>query len=111
MNRIAISSFAAVIVLAAAVAFTWAAPVTLEGKVLCAKCSLHEKGREECQNVLVVEREGKTEQYYIAKNEAYEKLGDVCQGSKAVRVTGEVQDKDGQRWIVATEIAAVAPKG
>lgn len=89
----------------------WAKPVTLEGKVVCAKCSLHEEGREECQNVLLVEREGKAEQYYIAKNETYDKLGDVCQGAIWVRVTGEVQDKDGQRWIVASDISAIEEKG
>jgi hypothetical protein len=87
-----------------------AAPVTLEGKVVCAKCSLKEKGQADCQNVLVVEREGKTEHYYIAKNEVATKFGDVCQGTKPVRVTGEVEQKDGRHWIAATEIAPVPAK-
>lgn len=82
--------------------------VTLEGKVLCAKCTLHKDGQDHCQNVLVVEKKGKQKQYFMTKNETYEHFGEVCKGSTAVRVTGEVQKKDdGTRWIVASKIEPI----
>jgi hypothetical protein len=87
-----------------------AGPMTLEGKVVCAKCALHEEGREECQNVLVVESKGEKQHYYMTKNAAYEKLGEVCKGATQVRVTGEVSEKDGKHWIAATEITPLDKK-
>lgn len=78
--------------------------VTLEGKVMCAKCALHEEGRTKCQNVLVVEKGHDSRHYYMAKNETAEEFGEVCTGSPAVRVTGKVEKKEGKTWIVADTI-------
>jgi hypothetical protein len=86
-------------------------PVTLEGKVICAKCALHEKGRTECQNVLVVEKGGAESSYYLVKNATYDKFGEVCEASKKVRVTGTVEEKDGQRWLSASDIKSLEAKG
>ena len=80
--------------------------VTLEGKILCAKCVLHEEGREKCQNVLAVESDGETQYYYLAHGEANDELGYVCTGAKAARVTGSVTEEDGRLWLAATEIVA-----
>ncbi|HEX5043848.1 MAG TPA: DUF6370 family protein [Candidatus Polarisedimenticolaceae bacterium] len=80
-----------------------AAPVTVEGKLLCAKCTLAEEGQEKCQSVVVA---GDTK-YYLIKNAVAEKDGHVCKGEKAVKVTGVVSEKDGRKWIEATEIAEV----
>jgi uncharacterized ParB-like nuclease family protein len=84
---------------------------TLEGKVMCAKCGLHEEGRTECQNVLVVDKDGKTHHYYMTKNAAYDKLGEVCGASKPVRVTGAISEAGGHTWVTASKIEPLAEKG
>ncbi len=81
--------------------------VTLEGKVLCAKCAFEEEGREKCQNVLVVEEDGETMHYYLTATEANEGFGDVGMKSPTVRVTGTVSEKDGKTWMDATKIEPV----
>ena len=85
--------------------------VTLEGKMSCAKCLLKEEGLEKCQNVLVVETDGKTTHYYLAKSEANEEFGSVCKAAKQVRVKGTVSEKDGKMWIAATEILPMEKEG
>ena len=80
-----------------------AAPVTVEGKLMCAKCALEEAGQEKCQSVVVAG----DQKYYLVKNDVAEKDGHVCKGEKAVKVTGVVSEKDGRKWIEATEIAEV----
>lgn len=81
--------------------------VTLSGKVLCAKCTLHAEKADGCQNVLVVGEE----QYYMAKNDAYKEFGMICTGSAEVRVTGTIKEEDGHQWIVATKIERLEKKG
>jgi hypothetical protein len=81
--------------------------ITLEGKVVCASCTLKEEGIKECQNVLQVEsgEEGaEPASYYIAKNDVGDKLGMVCKDSKHVKITGMVAEKDGKKWITASKI-------
>ncbi|MDH3628927.1 MAG: DUF6370 family protein [Acidobacteriota bacterium] len=82
--------------------------VTIEGKVMCAKCALHEEGREKCQNVLAVESDdADTVYYYLAANETNAEFGEVCMATPSVRVTGTVEEKDGKNWLVATVIEPV----
>jgi len=85
--------------------------VTMEGNLVCAKCTLHEAGLEKCQNVLVVMKDGQETHYYLAKNDAYTEFGSVCAKSRTVRVTGNVEEKDGQMWIAATKIEPVEKAG
>jgi hypothetical protein len=85
--------------------------VTLEGTVVCAKCAIHEEGRTECQNVLMVGKEGAQTSYYLVKNDAYNKFGEVCEASKKVRVTGTVEAKDGKQWLTASDIKSADAKG
>jgi hypothetical protein len=85
--------------------------VTLEGKMVCAKCNLKEEGLEKCQNVLVVESDAKKKHYYLTKNEVNNEFGDVCTAEKQVRVTGSVSEKDGKMWIAASEIVPVKSEG
>lgn len=80
--------------------------VTVEGKILCAKCTLKKADATGCQDVLVVEHGGKTMEYYVAKNEVAEKYGHVCQGEKPVVATGTVMEKDGKTWITASKMEA-----
>ncbi len=83
--------------------------VTLEGKVVCAKCTLKEEGRTECQDVLVVKKDDKDDMmnYYIVKNDVADKFGHVCEMTKFVKMTGTVAEKDGAMWITASKIEAV----
>ena len=85
--------------------------VTLEGKMICAKCNLKEEGLEKCQNVLVVETDGEKTHYYLAENEANKEFGDVCEAAKQARVTGSVSEKDGKMWIAASEIVPMKSEG
>jgi len=85
--------------------------VTLEGKIICAKCALHEEGREECQNVLVVESGDSPQHYYLTKNTVDEDFGPVCMKEKAVQVTGTVSEKDGKMWMAASKIVSSKSEG
>jgi hypothetical protein len=84
--------------------------VTVEGKVLCAKCKLGEK-RDVCQNVLVVETDEEEMYYYMAATDANKEFGDVCMATPMVRATGTVSEKDGQRWLAASKIEKLAEEG
>jgi len=84
---------------------------TYEGKLVCAKCSLQEEGREKCQNVLLVEGDGSKTLFYLAKTEAADDFGHVCLEEKKVRVTGSVEEKEGKKWLAATEITVMKSEG
>lgn len=75
-------------------------PVTVTGKIMCAKCALKKEDYKKCQDVLVAD--GK--EYYLVKNEAVEKFGHTCKGEKAAVVTGKVEEKEGKTWMTATKI-------
>ena len=83
-----------------------AAEVSLDGTVLCAKCTLKKADAKECQNVLVVSQDGKDVEYYIARSEAGDAIGEVCTGRKKVTITGTVEEKDGKKWITASKVVA-----
>jgi hypothetical protein len=85
--------------------------VTLEGAIVCAKCTLKEEGRDQCQNVLLVESGEETQNYYLVKTEASEDFGHVCMAKKYVRATGTVSEKDGKTWLAATVITPVKSEG
>ncbi len=84
--------------------------ITLEGKVLCAKCILKED-LDKCQNVLAVEEGDTTVYYYMEGNDANKEFGDVCTVAKEVKVTGTISEKDGKMWIAATEIVTMKKEG
>lgn len=85
--------------------------VTLEGEMICAKCTLKEEGRDKCQNVLAVDNDGETSHFYMVGNETNKEFGDTCMVGKQVRVTGSVSHKDGKVWLTATEIVDLKKKG
>ncbi len=85
--------------------------VTLEGKMICAKCNLKVEEFTKCQNVVAVVKDGETSHYYLAKNEANTEFGDVCLAEKQVRVTGTVSEKDGRTWIAASKIEVIKSEG
>jgi hypothetical protein len=84
-----------------------AAPTTLEGQLMCGKCTLKMEGVKECQDILVVKAGDKEERYWLVKNEVEKKFGHVCSGAKDVKVTGTVKDKEGKMWIDASAIELV----
>lgn len=83
--------------------------VTLTGSIACAKCSLHKAEQKECQDILTVAGEGgKSTEYWLVKNEAFEAFGHTCKGEKSATVTGTVTEKDGKMWLTATKIEPAA---
>ena len=77
---------------------------TITGNMVCGKCTLHETAS--CQNVIQVEKDGKTVNYYLAKNDVSNALHeDVCHGdTEKVTATGTVTEKDGKEILTATKL-------
>ena len=83
--------------------------VTIEGKGLCAKCALKET--KTCQNVVIVTKDGKETKYYMTPNAVAKKAhaaDGFCKATKedpiTVKVTGDVEEKDGKMVIAAEKI-------
>jgi hypothetical protein len=99
-----LAGVAALMVLAMAVsAFAEAETMTITGMGKCAKCSLHKA--EKCQNVIEVEKDGKTTTYWLTGKKSTEFHHDnLCQDSKKVTATGKVEEKDGKMVMKVSEI-------
>jgi hypothetical protein len=84
---------------------------TIEGMAQCAKCALKET--QKCQNVVVVKEDGKDVNYYmVMEGVAKDNHGKIfCQAPKGdgpkVKVTGEIEEKDGKKVIKASKIEVV----
>ena len=82
---------------------------TITGEAKCAKCALSEA--KACQNVVVVKEGDKSVNYYMDANNAVAKANHAkagfCKGDKKVKVTGEVTEKDGKKFITPTAITVV----
>ena len=74
---------------------------TITGTMVCAKCKLHET--DKCQNVLQVEKDGKTVNYYLTQNKVSKDFHpNICQNDgEKVTVTGTVKEKDGKEMMAA----------
>ena len=81
--------------------------VTITGTMVCGKCTLHET--KECQNVVQVEKDGKTVNYYLKQNDVSKDAhAAVCHGdSEKVTVTGTVKEKEGKEMMTPTKIDVV----
>jgi len=81
--------------------------VTITGSMVCAKCVLHET--KECQNVVQVQQDGKTVNYYLKQNDVSKAAHDpICGGSpEKVTVTGTVKEKEGKEMMTPTKIDVV----
>jgi hypothetical protein len=109
MKNIAKVGLAVALVLGLAAAIQAGDEATVTGKIMCAKCALKKADAEKCQDVLVAKGEdGKVSEYYIAKTEASEAFGHVCQSEKAAVVTGEVTERDGKTWIAPSKMEEVS---
>jgi hypothetical protein len=80
--------------------------VTITGSMVCGKCTLHETSS--CQNVIQVQQDGKTVNYYLTKNDLSDAMhGEVCHGdSKKVTATGTVVEKDGKQVLTVSKLEA-----
>ncbi len=83
---------------------------TLTGKAVCKKCALKEAGATECQNVLQVEEDGKTVNYYLegdVSDKAHKAMG-ICTAKKdagiKIKVTGKLETENGKKVIEVTKI-------
>ena len=81
--------------------------VTITGNMVCGKCTLHET--KSCQNVVQVEKDGKTVNYYLKENDVSKAAHEpICGGSsEKVTVTGTVTEKDGKEIMTPTKIDVV----
>jgi hypothetical protein len=77
---------------------------TITGNMVCGKCTMHET--KSCQNVIQVEKDGKTVNYYLTKNETSDAMHeDICHGeTEKVTATGTVVEKDGKEILTATKL-------
>src|SRR2546427_536035 len=81
--------------------------VTITGEGKCAKCMLKETAK--CQTVIQTQEDGKTVNYYLAKNDVSDKFHeDVCHDAKQVTATGTVKEVDGKKEFVASKIELAA---
>ncbi len=81
--------------------------VTITGTMVCGKCTLHET--KSCQNVVQVQKDGKTVNYYLKENDVSKAAhAPICHGdSEKVTVTGTVKEKDGKQMMTPTKIEPV----
>jgi predicted ATPase len=79
---------------------------TITGNMVCGKCTLHETAS--CQNVIQVQQDGKTVNYYLTKNDVSDaKHDDVCHGdTEKVTATGTVTEKDGKEMMTVSKLEA-----
>lgn len=75
--------------------------VTMTGKIVCAKCTLHKADAKACQDVFVSKD---SVEYYISKNDAAGEAGHACGGEVPATVTGTVTEQDGRNWIATSSI-------
>jgi hypothetical protein len=82
------------------------APVTLSGLLACGKCSLHIC--TECQNILQVQKDGKTVNYWLEQNSVSKDFHpNVCTSDgEQVTVTGTVKDDGDKHILTASKIEA-----
>jgi hypothetical protein len=77
--------------------------VTVTGEGKCAKCLLKEA--DACQNVIQVSENGKTVNYYLAKNDVSENFHkNLCKKAEKVTATGTVKEVDGKKELTAKTI-------
>ena len=81
-----------------------ATTTTITGNMVCGKCTLHETAS--CQNVIQVEKDGKTVNYYLTKNDTSDAMhDDVCHGdTEKVTATGTVVEKDGKEMLTVSKL-------
>ncbi len=96
---------AALLCLALVFAFVpgvYAADKTIEGKITCAKCDLKKEAK--CATVVVAKEDGKDVVYYFDQTSDKKYHKEICTDPKEGKVTGEVSEKDGKKWIKVSKV-------
>ena len=77
---------------------------TLTGLLVCGKCKLHIT--DKCQNVLQVQKDGQTVNYFLTQNKVSTDFHpNICQNDgENVTVTGTVSEDNGTNILTATKI-------
>ena len=80
---------------------------TLTGQLVCGKCKMHVT--DKCQNVLQVQKDGETVNYFMTHNEVADDFHDnICKtDGEQVKVTGTVTQENGTNMATATKIEPV----
>ncbi len=80
---------------------------TITGNMVCGKCTLHIT--KHCQNVVQVQKDGKTVNYFLTQNATSKEAHDpICSGgSEKVTVTGTVTEKDGKEVMTPSKIKVI----
>jgi hypothetical protein len=79
---------------------------TFKGEMKCGKCALKES--DTCQNVLLVKKDDKEQEFWLAENEVSKAFHtQVCKETKKVTVTGKVT-KEGKKKILTADKIEVA---
>jgi hypothetical protein len=82
-----------------------AAQEVFKGTLACALCHLNKPDAEECQDVLLVEQDGRTTEYYLINNPIHADSADECPSQSSATVTGTVKaDSDGRLWLTVSKI-------
>jgi hypothetical protein len=79
----------------------------LSGNLLCAKCTLKEKGITKCTNALQVKDGDKVVTYFLDDKGTKESYHEGICGAgakKEATVTGVVSEKDGKKWIKPSKV-------
>jgi RecG-like helicase len=98
-----VASALAMLLLASVSTAFAAKEITITGEGKCAKCALKES--DKCQNVIQVEKDGKTTSYYLAQNDVSKDFHEnICKESKKVTATGTAKKVDGKMEFTATKI-------
>ncbi len=80
---------------------------TLTGTIVCAKCTLKEKGVAKCTTAVQVKDGDKLVTYYLDDKGSKEDYHEaVCGGGvkKEGTVTGVVSEKDGKKWVKPSKV-------
>jgi len=77
---------------------------TITGSMVCGKCTLHLTA--ECQNVVQVQKDGKTINYFLVQNYVSKAAHEpICGGSSEnVTVTGTIKEVNGKETMTPTKI-------
>jgi len=80
--------------------------ITFKGKGCCAKCCL--KIADKCQNVFVVEKNGKKTRYFLADNKVSKGFHkNICKGIHEITVVGVCRKVDGKLVVTAEKLEKV----
>ncbi len=78
--------------------------VTLKGTITCAKCDLKVEGQTKCHTVIKVKDGDKDVVYWLDETSSKKNHKEICQEAKKGSVKGTVSEKDGKKWVKATEV-------